>query len=626
MIGRSALRKKKPAAATGRSGLMIGLITLLIVLPAGRAFSQMGEATIYLPPAHPAYEDLEHLRAAGLIQDAFLDRRPLSRLAVARALTGARDEAARRNLTALVARADRRLREFAPEVRLLGGQAPPEIERPLSFSWSDGTGASMTAEMTMEAAWSNRTDLPPDHQQALIGRGGIEIYGTAGPGIGYAARYRQSSETRDGTITTWPNAWEQGIFYSRRFRDWVAYTESSGHVSIDTRHIGFDLAMDSPAWGPSPGRNLLLSGRAPSFGHVQARVAFGDWFRYGLIIGSLNSGIIDSLRSYHPPESEGLHRILDRIKYLVAHRIDLRPLPNLNIGLTEAVTIGDRFPELHYLVPAVSLWDSQHYLRNPDNMMIGVDASYAIPNGPRLYGSLAVDEFSISEAFSDSAHHNWLAFQAGLSWTPPIQQGRWHLWLEATRVLPNVYRHRWPVTDWIHAGHGLGVPTDQNSEVFEGSLAWLASERARLAVWGRYARKGGEVSRREQYTIPPSEEFLMGDVRTAGWVGLRISFEGNQHWMTTAEITRAPRRIFPLEVFGTVCGGARTISAGGVSIRAWVSCSIRRLRSAKIFGSFARVSASTITRSFPVRRSALPKTATEPLRIPGRSPMASSNS
>jgi hypothetical protein len=40
---------------------------------------------------------------------------------------------------------------------------------------------------------------------------------------------------------------------------------------------------------------------------------------------------------------------------------------------------------------------------------------------------------------------------------------------------------------------------------------------------------------------------MMGEVRTAGWVGVRLSYEGERHWLTTAEVTRAPRRLFPHE-------------------------------------------------------------------------------
>jgi hypothetical protein len=256
-----------------------------------------------------------------------LKRRPLSRLVVTRALIEGAPAIGRAE-SAAVRLADRRLREFAAEAEILGHPVSVEITAPLVLMERRHYG-SMTAEMTLEAAWSNRTDLPPDHQQALIGRGGIEIYGTAGPASATPPATARAAKPGTAPSRPGPTIREQGIFYSRRFRDWVAYTESSGHVSIDTRHIGFDLAMDSPAWGPSPAGTCCCRG-APSFGHAQARVALGDWFRYGMIVGSLRSGIIDSLRSYHPEESGPYFRTLERIKYLVAHRIDLRPMPRLN--------------------------------------------------------------------------------------------------------------------------------------------------------------------------------------------------------------------------------------------------------------------------------------------------------
>ena len=82
----------------------------------------------------------------------------------------------------------------------------------------------------------------------------------------------------------------------------------------------------------------------------------------------------------------------------------------------------------------------------------------------------------------------------------------------------------------------------------------------------------------------------------------------------------------PLEVFGTDCGGASTMSSSGAPIRLTASSLILRLIAAWREGSASRVSASTTTRSVPLAASMLPKIATQPLRIPARSPTASSSS
>ena len=95
-------------------------------------------------------------------------------------------------------------------------------------------------------------------------------------------------------------------------------------------------------------------------------------------------------------------------------------------------------------------------------------------------------------------------------------------------------------------------------------------------------------------------------------------------------VARAPatRRILPLEVFSTVCGGASTMSSAGAPISvdrelvdAWRSSLVRARRRG------SRVSASTTTRSVPLRgvgRCRTPRRSR--VRTPARSPTASSSS
>lgn len=506
------------------------------------------DVTIYLPPGHPAYGTIERLRSSGLLTNVWLNQRPLSRLVIARALLEGSRSTRERGLTMLAEEAEWRLREFARDLEPYGVTIDPG-ETLLNLHWEGDHQTSITAEPTVEFAYDARTDIPPDNQSAVIARWGFEVYGTAGRGIGYAARYRESFETREGSIKQWPYSPRQTAFHSLKgFGEDTAYPESNSHLSWDGTVFGVDLRFDSPAWGPSPGMNLVLSGHAPSFGHLQMRVAFGDWLRYTMLTGSLSSGITDSLRSYYP-EEESVFRPLNRQKYLIGHRLDLRPVSNVAVGLTEAVTLGDRFPELIYFVPTASVWDSQHYLDNrddPDNIMMAVDVSWSPDRGPYLYSSFAIDEWLLPETFTDRSQ-NWMAFQLGAAWTLPVHQGRWHLWVEGTRILPNVYRHQFPVNDWIHADSGLGYWSGQNSEVVEGQLTFLATPRLMLTAWGRYARKGGEVSRLLQYQNPPTERFMDGADRHGAWVGARMMWEGKRHWRVVTEIVRAPERLWPHE-------------------------------------------------------------------------------
>ncbi len=505
----------------------------------------LSEVTIYLPAAHPAYETVERLRAAGLLTNVWLNQRPLSRLVIARALLEGSRGAGERGLTMLAREAEWRLREFARDLEPDGIAIEPGRTL-LTLHWEGDHQTSITAEPTLEFAWDGRNDIHPDYSRAVIARWGFELYGTAGRGIGYASRYRESYENRQGSERQWPWYTGQNIYKSLSgFGENKGYVNSNSHVSWDGAVFGVDLRFDSPAWGPSPGSNLLLSGHAPGFGHAQLRLGLGDWFHYTMLAGSLSSGITDSARSYIPDEIEDFRR-LQRQKYIIGHRLDLRLLPNLNLGLTEAIIAGDRFPELIYLVPTTSIWDSQHFLDDPDNLMMALDVSWQVRRGPYLYGALNIDEWQLHDTFADDSQ-NWIAFQLGGAWTLPFHDGRWHLWVEAARIHPNVYRHKYRVNDWTHANSGLGYWSGQNSEVIEGKLTFLATPRLLVTTWGRYARKGGEVSRLEQYQNPPVERFMDGADRHGAWVGTGLAWEGTRHWRLISEIVRAPERLWPHE-------------------------------------------------------------------------------
>ena len=88
----------------------------------------------------------------------------------------------------------------------------------------------------------------------------------------------------------------------------------------------------------------------------------------------------------------------------------------------------------------------------------------------------------------------------------------------------------------------------------------------------------------------------------------------------------ARRWILPLEVLGTVPGLASATSSGGMpTLAATVSVTPACMRR-RWPGSVTRVSATTTSRSVPVRGSGLPNAATQPLRTPSTSHAASSTS
>ena len=88
----------------------------------------------------------------------------------------------------------------------------------------------------------------------------------------------------------------------------------------------------------------------------------------------------------------------------------------------------------------------------------------------------------------------------------------------------------------------------------------------------------------------------------------------------------SPRRIFPLEVFGIVCGGTSATWSGGSPTLSLTWLMIRERIWALAAGSLDRVSATTTRDSVPLFGSITPNAATHPLRTPETSAAAASTS
>lgn len=129
---------------------------------------------------------------------------------------------------------------------------------------------------------------------------------------------------------------------------------------------------------------------------------------------------------------------------MAAHYLDFKIRDNLTIGLFEAVIFNrlNNF-EFQYLNPVILYRTVELFLDSPDNVLIGLNASWNIIPQFQVYGQLMFDEFKLSEI---TAGNGWWAnkfgTQIGLKYMNVLNIDHLDAQIEFNQARPYLYAHR----------------------------------------------------------------------------------------------------------------------------------------------------------------------------------------
>ncbi|MBW7886969.1 MAG: hypothetical protein H3C35_01235, partial [Bacteroidetes bacterium] len=109
-------------------------------------------------------------------------------------------------------------------------------------------------------------------------------------------------------------------------------------------------------------------------------------------------------------------------KYGVFHYLDWNVTNRLSIGFFESViwkemdsTYGYRGFDWQYLNPVIFFRPIEYSLGSPDNVLMGINIKYKIPENLITYGQLLIDEMSYNEYIHNRGYWgNKLAYQLGI--------------------------------------------------------------------------------------------------------------------------------------------------------------------------------------------------------------------
>lgn len=152
-------------------------------------------------------------------------------------------------------------------------------------------------------------------------------------------------------------------------------------------------------------------------------------------------------------------------KYIAAHYLSIRPWPNLELGLYEAVIFSrkEQF-ELQYLNPIILYRTVEQAVGSPDNVMLGLNARWNIAQRIQLYGQFILDEFKFDELIlnNDGWWANKYALQLGLKYPNVAGIDHFDLQYEYNTARPYTYTHFDSTSNYSHYGLPMAHPLGAN--------------------------------------------------------------------------------------------------------------------------------------------------------------------
>ena len=297
----------------------------------------------------------------------------------------------------------------------------------------------------------------------------------------------------------------------------IDYSEMRGGVIYGWGWGSIGLVKDQVQWGTNYHGASIFSGRTPSFAMIKLQLKPVKWFELNYIHGWLVSEVVDSSRSY--TTTNGDFRAVYRDKYIAANFLTFIPFRDISFSVGNSIIYSDIKVQPAYLIPIMFYKSIDHTLSHGidnENSQMFLDLSIRRINHLHLYGTIFIDEFSVTRVFNPK-RHNFVSQKYGArlsNW--PIRNTSFTL--EYTQTNPIVYKHRVPTTTFETNKFNLGHYLRDNSDEVYGAIDVRPFRGLLLRGDVTYARHGNEYA----YTDGNLAELLpyMKDVT---WENLTLS-------------------------------------------------------------------------------------------------------
>ncbi|WDF54002.1 capsule assembly Wzi family protein [Mucilaginibacter sp. KACC 22063] len=363
---------------------------------------------------------------------------------------------------------------------------------------------------------------------------GIAFWGQAGKHFSFQAYIQDINESGDGVDSLKRFSPETGIQRTANLNPRstsVNYSDVRGSITYSWKNGLISLGKDQLLYGYGQNGRLILSDKAPAYPFLRLDYSPVKWLHFNYTLASLQSGIIDSARTYNKGNSlYGNNREIWVNKYMASHSLNFLPIKGLELSVGESMISSDNF-DAGYLIPvlffkAYDQYQSRYKITTGSNGQFFFQASSRnhIPH-THLYATLFIDEIRTETIFDPNRSRNQLGYNLGASVTdvliPYLTLG-----MEYTHINPFVYNNLIPAQTYTNQTYLLGDWIGQNADKLIGWISYNPLPKLTTTAQIMYVRKGAEGSVLDQYFAEPQPKFLQqGPVQAQSQIVLEARYE-----------------------------------------------------------------------------------------------------
>lgn len=259
--------------------------------------------------------------------------------------------------------------------------------------------------------------------------------------------------------------------------------------------IGF--VKDNLQWGDSYGSSNILSGRAPSFPMIELKLKPCEWFEFNYIHGFLASDVIDSSSWYveeYYDEGQTRKHYRPKNKYIAANMFTFTPIRGLDISFGNSIIYAENTVKGIYFIPFAFFKSLDHLVTKNlstenQNSQLFFNISSRNIKHLHLYGSVFIDEFSLSRWKKSNPQHNIISAKAGFclsNW--PLKNLSAGFEYTYNSILTQ--KHSIQAITWTNNSYYLGHYLGDNSQEFLAYIRYKPIRSLDIKLSYTKAQKG----------------------------------------------------------------------------------------------------------------------------------------
>ncbi len=372
---------------------------------------------------------------------------------------------------------------------------------------------------------------------------GLKFWGQIGKHIGFQAYYQDFTESGNGFDSLRSFSPEIGIVKINTVNQKVLnYTDFRGNITYNWNNGSISLGVDQLLWGHGQNGRIVLSDKAPAYPFFRLDYKPLNWLSFNYSHLWLQSGIIDSAKSY-PKGNDiyGSERERFVSKFMATHSLNFFPLKGLSLSLGESMVYSDGL-DVGYLFPLMffKIYD-QHSGRNRINASSNAQFFFQASSrnhlrNTHLYTTLFIDEIRTSTIFNKQKSRNQLGYTLGAS-IADLGIPNLLLGAEYTRINPFAYKNLIPAQTYTTQNYLLGDWMGDNADRIIAYASYTPLPRLKTHIQFQKIRKGNLDNLTDQYYAEPQPVFLMNLERKDKQVLFKVSYEWINNLYLDAQYT-----------------------------------------------------------------------------------------